>query len=272
MNQLMTALATPYVDGKIDLNSYERLVSYQLERGVDSLLAIGTTAEAQLLSHCEKKLLVAVAKGLAGKASLFVGIEGRSTADAVKDAVDAKNWGATGLLITPPAFCKCTDEGYMQHIRAIASEVDIPLMLYNAPSRCGYTLDEDIVAELSDVAPYVKDAGSDMMYTSTVAKSSKVLCGNELVLSQSLQNGAIGCVSVVSNVAPMLTKRALDGEISPLYEQLAKLSMLEVNPIAIKYMLYKKRLFTSYEVRLPLTKANEQTRKLIDETWSDSIE
>ena len=290
MNTLITALATPYVNGEIDTYSYEKLVAFQLENGVDALLAVGTTAESQLLDLCEKKLLVKITKRMAGNTPVFVGVDGRGTYEATLNATVAEEWGADGLLVAPPSFVKCTPEGYLKHVEAISQAVNIPLMLYNAPSRCNYILDKDVVKQLAKVATYLKDAGSDLDYTADLAKHLKVLCGNDFLLPHMLNSGAVGVVSVVSNLAPNLTREVLnrneqfpcqqcdkntkqdgsDDEKVTLFKTLAQMSMLEVSPIAIKYMLYKKGIFNSYEMRLPLTSAKENTRIRIDKMWEEN--
>ncbi|MCH5159217.1 MAG: dihydrodipicolinate synthase family protein [Clostridiales bacterium] len=272
MNKLITALATPYIDGKIDKLSYEKLIAFQLEQSVDALLAVGTTAEAQLLDDCEKKLLINIAKAMAGDVPVYVGIEGRSTHDAVQEAENAQKLGADGILVAPPSFCKCTSEGYRLHVEEILKCVSVPLILYNAPSRCGYQLNAEVVKSLSDRVHFVKDAGSDLDYTANIAQSSSVLCGNDGMLTQFLEKGAIGVISVVSNVAPRLTRDVLEGGDDCLFNKLANLTMREVSPIPIKYMLYKKGVFRSYEVRLPLTAARESTKNAIDEIWNKNID
>ena len=269
MNTLITALATPYKDGKIDLESYERLVQYQLDSGVDGLLAVGTTAEAQLLTKREKKQLIKSTKRLANDTPVWVGVGGSTPAEAIREARFAERLGADGLLIAPPAFVKCTPAGYLLHINEVLNAVSVPVMLYNAPSRTNYTLNKDVIAELANRVSYIKDAGRNLKYTANLSTKLKLLCGNDKVLPDMLQAGACGVVSVVSNVAPNLTRKVLDGNVDDyeLFTQLAKLSMLEVSPVAIKYMLYKKGIFTSYEMRLPLTAANEKTQKRIDKLW-----
>ena len=271
MNKLITALATPYIDGKIDKLSYEKLIAYQIENGVDALLAVGTTAEAQLLEECEKKLLITLAKGMVGKVPLYVGIEGKSTREAVKEAEKAQKYGADGILVAPPSFCKCTAEGYKLHIEQILKNVSVPLILYNAPSRCGYALDADVVKGLSDRVHFVKDAGNDLNYTANLAQNVHMVCGNDEILAQFIHNGAVGVISVVSNIAPRLTRGVLEGGDDCLFTKLAKLTMQEVNPIPVKYMLYKKGIFSSYELRLPLTAASEATRRAIDAIWNENI-
>ena len=272
MNKLITALATPYLDGKIDKLSYEKLIRFQLDHGVDALLAVGTTAEAQLLDDCEKKLLVKIAKAMAGDVPVYVGIEGRSTRDAVKDAERAQRYGADGILVAPPSFCKCTPEGYRLHVEEILRCTSVPLILYNAPSRCGYTLNEKVVKSLSDRVHMLKDAGRDLDYTEKAAQNLSVLCGNDGMLPQFLEKGATGVISVVSNVAPLLTRKVLEGGDACFFSRLAELTMREVSPIPVKYMLYKKEIFRSYEMRLPLTAANESTKNAIDEIWNEKID
>lgn len=271
MNKLITALATPYLDGKIDKLSYEKLVRFQVESGVDAILAVGTTAEAQLLDDCEKKLLITIAKGMSDGVPVYVGIEGRSTRDAVRDAEKAQKYGADGILVAPPSFCKCTPEGYRLHVEELLKRVSVPLILYNAPSRCGYTLDLQALEALSDKVHLLKDAGKDLDYTEKVAKSMTVWCGNDGLLPHFLEKGASGVISVVSNVAPLLTRGVLEGGDAHCFTKLADLTMREVSPIPVKYMLYKKGIFASFEMRLPLTAASAETKKAIDEIWNENI-
>ena len=275
MNTLITALATPYKNGKIDYSSYEKLVNYQLQNSVNALLAIGATAEGLLLQKTEKKHLVNTTKRLSGKIPVWVGIGGHSTIETIREAIFAQQLGADGILIAPPAFVKCTPQGYLLYVQEVLKSVSVPVMLYNAPSRCNYTLDKDVVAELSKRVRYLKDAGKDMQFTAELSSKLKVLCGNDILLTKMLKNGAKGVVSVVSNVAPLLTKRILSGKGKEqdlaLFNKLAELSMAEVNPIAIKYMLYKKGIFAGYNVRLPLTRASEETQRKIDKVWNEQI-
>ena len=280
MNTLITALATPYKNGKIDTNSYEKLVNYQVTNGVNALLAVGTTAESLLLRKYEKKQLVSTAKLLANGTPVWVGVGGHSTFETIREAAFAEQLGADGILIAPPAFVKCTPQGYVLYVQEVLKNVSVPVMLYNAPSRCNYTLDKDAVSELAKRVRYLKDAGNDLNYTATLSEKLKVMCGNDALLPEMLKRGAKGVVSVVSNVAPLLTRRILDNDTHlskynddvKLFRQLAELSMLEVNPIAIKYMLYKKGIFDSYNVRLPLTRANEETQSKINKILNENIQ
>lgn len=272
-NALITALATPFKKGKIDVNSYIRLVKSQSEHA-DALLCLGTTAETQLLSECEKRLLVSLAKGTADKTPIIAGIEETATALAVKAAEKYQKLGADALLIAPPSFCKCTPNGYYRHVKAIKNAADIPLILYNIPSRCGYALNAEVIKKLyeKEGVRYVKDAGNDLTYTAEISRYMTVFCGNDEKLPDYLDAGAGGVISVAANVAPKLTRQILDGELSEEFTTLARLTMREINPIAIKYCLYKAGIFDEYDMRLPLTRASKRTRKAIDEFLQKSAE
>lgn len=262
------ALATPLREGKISVNDYVKLCEYQQKNGADALLALGTTAEAQLLSRCERKLLVTLTKATT-KLPLLVGIEEPCTAEACKDAEMYARHGADALMIAPPSFCKCTAEGYVAHVAAIRKASDLPIVLYNIPARAGYALDIDAVKLLVTLGyvQYVKDSCADMSFAQAISPYAKVLCGSDERLNEYLDVGACGVISVVANVAPRLTKQALEGETEAQtrFKRLAQLAMSEINPIAVKYMLYKAGIFADYEMRLPLTRANVKTRTYIDE-------
>lgn len=259
---LVTALATPFYNGRIDRASYERLLNFQSERGVDALLAAGTTAEALSLNPRERKLLIALA--VATNLPVWAGVENSDVRQAAREAQTARDLGATGILLAPPHFVKCTPKGYVRYALAVKKAAKLPLMLYNVPSRCGYVLDEQALDELAEETAYLKDAGNDLAFTLRRKDKTTVLCGNDCLLSQMTVCGAKGAVSVVSNVAPLLTRAVLEKGESALFGKLAALSAEEINPIAVKYMLYKAKIFHSYEMRLPLTEATRRTRQKID--------
>lgn len=270
---VITALATPYANGKIDVNSYVKLCNYQSENGADALLALGTTAEAQLLSRCERKLLLTLARKTTSL-PLLAGIEEPSTLQACKDAELYALLGANALMIAPPPFCKCTPVGYYKHVEAIKRASGLPTVLYNIPARSGYGLDFRAVKRLAEngLTEYVKDSCNNTDFAEKISPYCKVLCGSDERLRQYLDAGACGVVSVVSNVEPRLTKQAVNGneDAKKQFDELARLAMSEINPIAIKYMLYKAGIFSGYEVRLPLSRASGKTRKIIDEYFGSN--
>lgn len=332
---LITALATPFLGGKLDAYSYLRLLETQRAANCD-VLVCGTTAEGALLSVRERKLLMSLTRENLPDAKMWVGVSSGITKRAVKEAVWAQTMGASGVMITPPSFFKCTADGFCEHVRLIKRACGLPVMLYNAPGRCGYTLWKSVVLRLAEagVITCIKDAGSDTDYAREISRKTCLYCGNEERLAEFVGAGACGVISVVSNVRPLLAQKALEcaatvfrakkaaelakqlaesesecccdngdeaseqaeaanGEgakegrearheraerierlISPAalrakelyaeYQQLVKLAFCEVNPIAVKYMLYKIGIFRSFEMRLPLSAANERTRQLVD--------
>lgn len=263
---LICALATPYLDNKLDVKSYIKLLKYQQRGRVDALLALGTTAEAQLLYASERKLLVDLAVS-ATNLPVFAGIEEPSTLKAAKQAELYAKCGAAALLVAPPSFCKCTPKGYVKHIETIIKAADLPVILYNIPARAGYSLDLEAVRSLSDKVRYVKDSCADTTFAQKIKPYCNVLCGSDEKLADYLDADACGVISVTANVAPKLTRQALNGENTEEFCTLANLITNEINPVAIKYILHKAGIFASCEMRLPLTEANKHTRALIDEWW-----
>ncbi len=270
---LVTALATPFKDNKTDVRSYRRLVESQIGYA-DALLALGTTAEAQLLSDREKTTLVRLAAEYSPDTPLWVGVGDSDTRRAARSAKLAAQWGAYGILLAPPSFVKCTPQGFVRHVLCVAEASELPIMLYNAPSRCGYELDPSCLERLTKAVPFLKDAGGANK-TAEYARYATVLCGNECLLKEMFCRGAQGIVSVVSNIAPRLTKKVAEKSASQkereTFETLARLAALEVNPIAIKYMLFKKGIFDTFDVRLPLTNACAATRAAIDEIFGGKL-
>lgn len=266
---VITALATPFKKDKIDVNSYVKLCRFQQENNVSALLALGTTAETQLLSDCERKLLLRLAKAET-TLPVIAGIEEASTTHACKRAEQYAELGANALMVAPPSFCKCTPLGYVKHVTEIKRASGLPIILYNIPSRCAYGLDLNAVKKLAETgcAEYVKDSSSNADFAKK-APYVKTLCGSDERLKQYLDAGAQGVVSATANVSPKITRLAVNGdkESQKTFSSLAYLAMLEINPISVKYMLYKAGIFESYDVRLPLTKANAKTRKTVDAFW-----
>ena len=263
-NTVMTALATPYLDGKIDTKSLIKLVEHQQQNNVDVLLALGTTGEQAFLSQEEKMQVWQTVKKVA-TLPVWVGIDSSITAECIQKAKFWQTEGADGLLISPPSFVKCTPQGYYQHIAQIAQSVDIPLMLYNVPSRCGYQLDATALHNIRNntTVRWLKDAGNKLAYTQMVSANWYTLSGNDSLLTQQMAVGAVGSVSVLSNAWPNLVRCAMQGNV-PLWQKGCKAIYTQVNPIGIKYLLYKMGIFASYEMRLPLTKANSLLVKRVD--------
>lgn len=265
MFEIITALATPYKQGAIDISSLAALAKRQVLGNVDGILACGTTGEEPLLSFAEVKTVVSVCKIVAPGIPQWVGVGGFDTKTVCKKAEFAKSLGADELLVAPPPFIKCTEAGYEKHIMAICRAFGKKVWLYNCPSRCGYELPRSAVETLSRYAAGVKDAGDGSFGEVCKNVGLKVLCGCDERLIGGDENGVI---SVTSNVAPQLTRlvgeNKADEHQKAAFSQLAKITMKEVNPVPIKYVLHKAGVFLTCEMRLPLTAPSEQTRTLAD--------
>lgn len=266
--KLITALATPFKNNEIDLSSYKKLLKIQA-KFADELLCCGTTGECAMLSEKEKRLLTENAKEIG--LPVWTGIEG-ATQNAVADAKIAKECGADGVLVTPPSFFKCTEQGFEEHVKRLR-DVGLKVMLYNAPSRCGYELWENAVKRLSCDDVCLKDAGGDIRYARKIAKHTTLFCGNDDKVQEYTQiDNFGGLVSVVSNAFPCLTKDVLHSYANKTqlkaFSNAAKVAFCRLNPIPIKYVLFKAGIFDSFEVRLPLTAASQATQKKIDTFWA----
>lgn len=265
MFEVITALATPYKQGTIDVSSLAALVKRQVLGNVDGILACGTTGEEPLLSFAEVKTIVSVCKIVAPRVPLWVGVGGFDTKTVCKKAEFAKSLGADELLVAPPPFTKCTETGYEKHVKAISRAFGKKVWLYNCPSRCGYELPKSAVERSSRYAAGVKDAGDGSFGEVCKKFGLRVLCGSDERL---IGGNETGVISVTSNIAPRLTRLAgenkADENQKAAFFELAKITMKEVNPVPIKYVLLKSGVFLTCEMRMPLTSANDQTRALAD--------
>ncbi len=267
---LITALATPYFNGAIDMKSYAYLLEKQISEGADGLLCLGTTAEPSLLTAAErKKLLKAAVRAAKGKTAVICGTGTASTAETVILSRYAEDNGADALLIAPPPFSKCTPEGYVRHIEAVIKATALPVIMYNVPSRAGYALDTDAVRRCFEAGAYaVKDASECGGYTDRLMRYGKVFCGSDEKTQDYIRKGAAGTISVVSNLCPSLTKKIINRTASEqereAFESFARACFTEVSPVPIKYALFKSGIFRSCEMRLPLTAAGAETRRQID--------
>lgn len=269
--KLVTALATPFKNGKVDFSCYERLLEKQ-KNIADELLCCGTTGEEGMLSPKERCCLIKITKSVG--LPVWVGVSG-ATQDALVKTEIAKRCGADGVLVSPPSFFKCTKEGFVEHVKRILDK-GLQVMLYNAPSRCGYELWEDTVMELSQYGVSLKDAGGKIEYAKKLHNHVPLFCGNDDKLQEYAALGSSGCVSVVSNAFPKLTRAIMhqtdDSTMLASFNEISKLAFCQLNPIPIKYLLFKLNVFDTCEMRLPLTAANVQTKNAIDNFLQSNAE
>ncbi|MFP4332452.1 MAG: 4-hydroxy-tetrahydrodipicolinate synthase [Campylobacterales bacterium] len=279
----MTALITPFKDGKIDANSYERLIKRQIDNGIDAVVPVGTTGESATLSHNEHKSCIEIATSVAKNRGVKVvaGAGSNSTHEAIDLARFAESSGADAILCVTPYYNKPTQEGLYQHYKAVAEAVSIPLMMYNVPSRTGVDLSAKTVIRLcSDVENIygVKEASGSLNRVIEILSQKDdvyVISGEDAINLPILTTGGKGIISVSSNLLPdmlsSLVHSVFDGEleeakrISNALFEINRVLFVESNPIPIKAAMYLSGLIETLEYRLPLTPPSSENMKKIED-------
>ncbi len=147
----MVALATPFQNGELDFETLDELISFQLENGIDGIVPVGTTGECPTLSHDEhKQVIERVVKAVAGEVPVIAGSGSNSTKEAIELTEFAKKVGADATLQVDPYYNKPTQEGFYQHFKTIAETVDLPVVLYDIPGRCGADMTPDSIVRLAE--------------------------------------------------------------------------------------------------------------------------
>jgi len=279
----MVALITPFDGGEVDYNTLDELVEFHLKSGMDGIVPCGTTGESPTLSHPEhRQVIERVVKTVGGKVPVIAGAGSNSTAEAIDLTAFAKKVGADASLQVAPYYNKPTQEGFYQHFAAIAEEVDLPMILYNIPGRCGGTgLTPATVARLAEIENIVaiKEATGLLDFASEVASlcDITILSGDDSLTLPIASVGGKGVISVVANIVPAdvkaMTDLILEGDFVSArkwHNKLFKLSKtmlsLATNPIPVKAAMAMLGM-ASEEMRLPMTPLNaaqkEELRKLL---------
>lgn len=274
-----TALITPFKDEGIDYGSLEKLIERQIVAGIDALVIGGTTAEAATLSDVERYELFKASKDMiGGRCKLILGTGTNDTRVAVKHTEFASLLGCDGVLVVTPYYNKGTQAGVVKHYERIAEASDVPVLLYNVPSRTGVNLSIETLMRLRENERIVgiKEASDSLdrfMAISTI-EGLALYSGNDSQIYPVLALGGLGVISVVSNIYPRETieickqyfsnnrdnSLLLQQRLLPIINTL----FLEINPSPIKYALFKKGLCSS-EMRLPMYPPSEETSRKIDE-------
>ena len=278
----MTALITPFRDGKLDANAYEALIKRQIEQGMDAVVPVGTTGESATLSHAEHKecIEIAVATCKNTHVKVIAGAGSNATHEACDIAKHAQSVGADGLLSVAPYYNKPTQEGLYQHYKAIANAVDIPFMIYNVPGRTGVDIEASTAIRLFDDVENIyaiKEATGSLERAIEINSQRPDFClvsGDDAIDFPMLANGAKGIISVTSNLLPnyksKLVHSVFDGDYdtarainNDLYA-LNKTLFVEANPVPIKAAMYLAGLLDTLEYRLPLTAPSAETMKKLE--------
>ncbi len=276
-----TALATPFKDGGIDWAALAELIEIQVAGGVAAICLCGTTGEAATLSDGERLQLVARAGELiGGRCDYVVGVGSPSTARSVSYARFAAANGADALLVVTPYYNKGTHDGITRHFHTIADSTDLPVILYNVPSRTGVDL---TVGHLTEIAAHpnirgLKEAGDSVSkladFMAALGGKMQLYAGNDAAILPTLALGGSGVVSVLSNILPgevadicRLFEEGKTEEARRLSLALLPLTHLlfaETNPAPLKCALSLLGL-AEEEIRLPLSPVSETLREKMRE-------
>ena len=275
-----TALVTPFLDNQVNYPMLEQLLRRQLDAGIEAIVICGTTGEAPTLSDSEKLELFSRAKHYTGGAcKIIAGTGSNATVHAVRLSIAAQQCGADGLLVVTPYYNKANPQGLYTHYALIASSVNIPLIVYNVPSRTGIDIPISVYRELSAIYNIngIKEAGSDISkQVKTLAECGEemnIWAGNDDQIVPSIALGGKGVISVVSNIYPaetnIMVQAALAGDFKTAaayqhrFSELLSLLFADINPIPVKYAMSKVG-FDCGNCRLPLTVPTTSLKEQLD--------
>lgn len=269
-----TAIITPFTDSGIDYETLGRNIDFQYENGVSAIVVCGTTGESATLSSNEHEELVRrTVRHVNGRMRVIAGVGSNNTQTALRHAEDARFAGADAILMVTPYYNKTSQKGLIEHFSYVADRVDIPMILYNVPSRTGMSISADTYKTLSAHPNIngVKEASGDFsLIASTVSK-----CGDELFLWSGnddntvpmMSLGALGVISVAGNILPAAVSKLCSlcleqnfpaaEELYSKYASLFSALFIETNPIPVKTAM-KLMGYDSGKLRLPLTELGEE--------------
>ena len=282
-----TALATPFDDKGVNVKEFSRFIEFQINAGVNALVVCGTTGESSTMTKVEKVQAIKCALSTSKKrVPVIVGTGSNNTLATIEMSILAEELGADGLLIVTPYYNKTTQNGLIEHYKAIANSVNIPIILYNVPSRTGMNILPETCFELSKIDNIVgiKEASGNISQVAKIAQ----LCGNDFSIYSGnddqilpiLSLGGKGVISVLSNIKPKLTCKIVNSFFenniaTSRNEQLNALPLInalfaETNPIPIKYAIN----CIGYDFgtpRLPLVECSSNLKSTIEKFLNEIL-
>ena len=273
---LYTAIVTPFKNGQVDYDAYKALIEAQIAGGVDGIVPMGTTGESPTVSTEEHlEIIRKCVEFVAGRCQVIAGTGANCTTEAIEMTKAAAAMGVDGTLQVCPYYNKPNQEGVYQHFKAIAEATDLPIMLYSIPGRSGIEIAVDTVARLAADCPTIvaiKEAGGSVERVNQLVQALPadfaILSGDDGLTVPFISCGAVGLVSVTSNIAPAEMKELVDTamngdgkkalELQKKYYPLMKgLMSLDVNPVPAKAALALRGQI-GWEIRLPLVPLAEE--------------
>lgn len=278
---LSVAITTPFRDGEVDTDGLKRQVEFHVAAGTNCLCPVGTTGESPTLTHDENEQVIAeVVQAAAGRIKVMAGTGSNSTAEALRLTERAAVDGADAALIVAPYYNKPTQQGFIEHYKAIAETIDLPICVYNIPGRTGKNIEPDSICRLGELEniTLVKEATGSLDQASEILNNSNLtlLSGDDSLTLPLMSIGGSGVISVVGNIVPqdmMALISAFDsGDIAAAQQWHHKLFPLcrdmlglSTNPIPIKAAMAMLGL-DSGELRLPMTPLNDSEKAQLRKT------
>ncbi len=276
------ALVTPFnSNGSIDYNSLGKIIDSSINGGIDYLVVLGTTSESPTLMENEKEKIISyVLKKNNGRVPLVIGIGGNDTNNLIDRIKKINDYSFSAILSVSPYYNKPSQLGIFKHYEKIASISNLPIILYNVPSRTGSNIEIDTVIDLNknfEKIIGIKEASGNflsiMNLITNTPKNFRVISGDDLLALPTVLAGGSGVISVIANVFPSQIKKMVElgfkSEVSQSYTIHYKLMKIinlifeEGNPSGIKYLLSKKNLLNNI-VRLPLNEISLSLKEKID--------
>jgi 4-hydroxy-tetrahydrodipicolinate synthase len=283
----LVAIVTPMLeDGRLDLARFKDLIDWHIAQGTSAIVVVGTTGESPTVDFDEHKELIRLAvEHSAGRLPIIAGTGGNSTAEAIELSESAKKAGATASLSVVPYYNRPTQEGMYQHFRKIAETVELPMLLYNVPSRTVADLQNDTVLRLAQVPGIIgiKDATSNMERGADLIKRAPrnfaIYSGDDAAALPLIALGGHGVISVTANVAPRLMAEmcsaALVGDVRkareinlrllPLHQRL----FIETSPAPVKWAMVQMGLIEP-GLRLPMVPLSERSHEAVREALAEA--
>jgi 4-hydroxy-tetrahydrodipicolinate synthase len=283
---VFTALVTPFRDGALDEPAFAALVERQIAGGVHGLVPVGTTGETSTLSHTEHRRVVELCvKTAAGRVPVIAGAGSNATAEAIELSQHAKDVGADAVLAVTPYYNRPSQQGLYQHYAAIVEAVDIPLVVYNVPSRTSVDIANETLQRLAKLPNIVgiKDATGDLGRASL----QRLMCGPDWIMLSGddpsalgyIGHGGHGCISVTSNVAPEACSAFYNAVLGGDWQaalaaqdrliHLHKALFLDASPAPTKFALAHLGLCRD-EVRLPIAPCADAVKPVILEAMREA--
>lgn len=282
------ALVTPFTEEKcVNYEELGRLIEFQIAGGIDAIIVCGTTGEPVTMTEEERLSVIAYTiEKTAGRVPVIAGSGGNCTENVISFSKKAQGAGVDGLLVVTPYYNKATQNGLYEHYKAVASSVELPIILYNVPSRTGVNILPDTVARLGkeiDNIVGLKEASGNISQVAEVIRKSEgaldIYSGNDDQIVPILSLGGIGVISVLANVVPKdthdMVRAYLDGDVKKAadlqlkYMDLIQALFCEVNPIPVKKALELMGYGTK-TLRMPLTEMEAKNVKRLEEAMKQA--